>query len=190
MHWIYRSSWAEQTSWYWIIPFTFYKGNISQFMETFPLKNFFFLSEFSSLHFFIRVKLSLPQKALSDMAAQLFPFMYQHYVLDIMVIVKHNLLSRTFIFLLHLAKSYWLFRPALGSVVRLMSLSSYEDGLPRLGEGEHREGGSIFPMLLNVSTYFFASFRCFNPSESLALVKLFSYTDSCLDWSFLRGNEH
>ena len=70
------------------------------------IKIFFFLSEFSSLHFFIRVKLSLPQKALSDMAAQLFPFMYQHYVLDIMVIVKHNLLSRTFIFLLHLAKSY------------------------------------------------------------------------------------
>lgn len=46
MHWIYRSSWAEQTSWYWIIPFTFYKGNISQFMETFPLKNFFFYQSF------------------------------------------------------------------------------------------------------------------------------------------------
>ena len=74
-------------------------------METFPFFDFF-LSEFSSLHFLIRVQLSLPQKALSDMVAQLFPFMCQHYVLDIMIIVKHNLLSETFIFLLHLAKSY------------------------------------------------------------------------------------
>lgn len=39
--------------------------------------------KFSSLHFFFfltRVQLSLPQKALSDMVAQLLPFMCQHYV--------------------------------------------------------------------------------------------------------------
>ena len=99
-------------------PLHFIKGLSHNLWKHFHFFNFF-LSEFFSLHFFIRVQLSLPQKALSDMVAQLFPFMCQHYVLDIMIIVKQNLLSETFIFLLHLAKSYWLFRPALGSVVRL-----------------------------------------------------------------------
>lgn len=122
-------------------------------METFPLFDFF-LSEFSSLHFFL-LEFS-------------YLFLRKHYLIwlhnfsplcaNIMFWISWSLLST--IYCLKHSSSFFIWLNPIDYSDQLwglwwdgplISLSSYKDGLPRLGEGECREGGSIFPMLFNVS---------------------------------------